>query len=132
MQLISFTFQRLPIPVTIAAVLYTRACITLWRVDKVAHANANNERSAVQQRQAQELAKRKRTVKMMIVCVTLFFACYAPKVILYWGKYTRLVSQFYSTFLIYLSFASHFHRGAISEFTISMSRESTTVMATSR
>jgi len=71
--------QRLPIPVTIAALLYTRTCMKLWRVDKVAHATARLDRSAVQKRLAKELGKRKRAVKMMIVSVTLFFLCYAPR-----------------------------------------------------
>jgi hypothetical protein len=71
-------------------VLYTRTCVVLWLVDKVAHATANQERSVVQQRQAKELAKRKRAVKMMIACVTLFFLCYAPMSILIWANFIRL------------------------------------------
>lgn len=82
--------QRFPIPVTIVAVLYTRTCIKLWRVDTVAHGNSRSERSAVQQRQVKELAKRKRAVKMMILAVTLFFLCYAPSDMLYWVNFVRL------------------------------------------
>lgn len=67
---------------TIAAVLYTRTCLALWRVDKIAYSTSNASRSAAQQRQAKELGKRKRAVKMMIACVTLFFLCYAPMNIL--------------------------------------------------
>jgi len=52
-------------------VLYTRTCIVLWRKGKVAYGTA----SAVQM---EHLAKRKLAVKM-IVCVTLFFLCYAPE-----------------------------------------------------
>jgi hypothetical protein len=48
----------------------------------MSHRNRNAERSAVQLRQAGELAKRKRVVKMMIACVTMFFLCYAPKALI--------------------------------------------------
>jgi len=51
----------------------------LWRGNKIAHATSDVLRSAVQQRQTKELAKRKQAVKMMIVCMALFFLCYAPK-----------------------------------------------------
>jgi len=73
--------QHFVIPVVIAVVLYGKICRLLWRVDATAHANRNSERSKVQRRQAEELDKRKRAVKMMITCVTTFFLCYAPKAV---------------------------------------------------
>lgn len=75
-------FHHFLLPIVLAGVLYTRTCRELWRVDRVVHATMDPERSATQQRQVKELGKRKRAVKMMVVCVTLFFLCYAPKAIL--------------------------------------------------
>jgi hypothetical protein len=57
--------------------------MVLWRVDKIAYGTLNVGRSVVQQRQAKHLAKRKQSVKMMVVCVTLFFLCYAPRNIIF-------------------------------------------------
>ena len=62
-----------------ATLLYVRTCRTLWsEANKLELGDGNSAtRSEDQRKRAKELTKRRRSVKMMIVCVTVFFACYA-------------------------------------------------------
>lgn len=58
--------------------LYVKICRVLWSGDELLRNTTNAARSAVQRKQAKELAKRKHAVKMMIACVAVFVVCYAP------------------------------------------------------
>lgn len=72
--------QHFLIPVAVSSVLYWKSCRALYVADKIAQGSRFYlDRSNVcQQQVARRLAKRRKAVRMMVLCFVLFFSCYAP------------------------------------------------------
>ncbi|KAH7717909.1 hypothetical protein AAVH_14640 [Aphelenchoides avenae] len=72
------------LPIVVLSVLYTLTCRRLWSGDGQLRAAkaAANQGSAVNQNEEPRTASRRGVVRMLIICVVLFYACYTfPSVV---------------------------------------------------
>uniref|UniRef100_A0A915ETJ9 G-protein coupled receptors family 1 profile domain-containing protein n=1 Tax=Ditylenchus dipsaci TaxID=166011 RepID=A0A915ETJ9_9BILA len=76
------------VPILLSGLLYTKICRVLWFKDDLIHRNDQKNTANVSAAANTKVGKRKEdsrrsVVKMMIICVSIFFLCYTPMVFNY-------------------------------------------------